>query len=415
MNEIRDILLGVDFGRTISQICYYDRKADEVLSISMKVGTNQYEMPTCLCRRIPQNDFCVGLEAEYFAREHGGILIDNLYELCETEEPVSLDGEEVEPFRLLAVFLEGMLKFLGMAEPVKNIRCMGIAVPSLHKSLLKNLQEACGLLGFRKGQFQILDYGESFYYYALSQKQETWNRYVGWYDFQGDQVSFRRLAMNIATKPVLVRLEQAVTTMLPAEPEDRDVSFYQFVQETLKTDLYSSVQITGDGFSRDWAVKSVNALCRNHRKVYGGNNLFAKGACEAGRERLEKKDLKNYLYLSESLVTVNVGMDMMIMGSPAYYSLIEAGRNWYECRAEYELILDNTEELVFSVNPMGEKGKKRIVMLLAGLPERPNRTTRLHVRLVCRSPRLCEITVEDLGFGELFPSSGKIWKESVEW
>ena len=41
MNEIRDILIGIDFGRKESQISYYDRKAGEPLSVSMKVGTSQ--------------------------------------------------------------------------------------------------------------------------------------------------------------------------------------------------------------------------------------------------------------------------------------------------------------------------------------------------------------------------------------
>lgn len=415
MNEIRDILIGVDFGKTTAQICYFDRKAEEAVSISMKVGANLYEAPACLCRRTNQKDFCIGLEAEYFAREQGGILIDHLYDLCLTREPVLVGEEEMLPAELLTAFLKGMLKFLGMTDPVKNIKCMSIAVPSLDKNLVTNLQEACGCLGFRKNQYLILDYGESFYYYALCQKQETWNRYVGWYAFDGEQVGFRRLSMNISTKPVLVRLEPEQRTALDTNPEERDLQFYQFVQETLRTDLYSSVLITGNGFDTTWAQKSVKALCKNHRKVFFGNNLFAKGACAAGRERLEEKKLKNYLYLSESLVTVNVGMDMMIMGSPAYYSLIEAGRNWYECKAEYELILDRTEELVFVVNPMGESRKKRVAMALPGLPVRPNRTTRLRVNLTYTSQKDCEITVQDLGFGDMFPSSGKVWKECVQW
>lgn len=44
---------------------------------------------------------------------------------------------------------------------------------------------------------------------------------------------------------------------------------------------------------------------------------------------------------------------MRVMGSPAYYPLIEGGSNWYECNAECELILDDTEELVFVVNLPG--------------------------------------------------------------
>lgn len=46
MNEIRDLIVGIDFGKEHSQICYYDRKAGEPRSLSMKVGGSQYEAPT---------------------------------------------------------------------------------------------------------------------------------------------------------------------------------------------------------------------------------------------------------------------------------------------------------------------------------------------------------------------------------
>ena len=29
MNETRDLIIGIDFGKKYSQICYYDRKAEE--------------------------------------------------------------------------------------------------------------------------------------------------------------------------------------------------------------------------------------------------------------------------------------------------------------------------------------------------------------------------------------------------
>ena len=43
MNEIRDLIVGIDFGKEYSQICYYDRKGDEARSLSMIAGGNQYE------------------------------------------------------------------------------------------------------------------------------------------------------------------------------------------------------------------------------------------------------------------------------------------------------------------------------------------------------------------------------------
>ena len=72
MNETRDLIIGIDFGKEYSQICYYDRKAEEPRSLPVKVGSSQFEMPTCLCLRPDRKTYCAGLEAEYFAREKGG-------------------------------------------------------------------------------------------------------------------------------------------------------------------------------------------------------------------------------------------------------------------------------------------------------------------------------------------------------
>lgn len=426
MNEIRDLIIGIDFGKEYSQICYYDRKGDEPRSVSMKVGSEQFEAPTLLCHRGEHKDYCVGLEAEYFARDRGGILIDSLYDLCRKEEAVQVGTETKQPWELLAVFLKGMLKFLGVMDVVKNTKCLVITAQELDQVQVSNFQRACQALGFLEDKYLLLDYGESFFYYIMTQKRETWNRSVGWYDFNGDRVQFRKLVMQ-GGGPVLVQLEDlgecSLTGLLTEEAEasrekaalHRDSDFLAFIQKNLGTDLYSSIQITGKGFDPKWAKQSVRLLCQQRRKVYFGNNLFAKGACGAGKEKTEDRNLKGYRYLSPSLVLTDVGMEMQVMGSPTYYPLIHAGVNWYECKAGCELILDDTKELVFVVSTMGQEGKKRISMGLPGLPMRPNKTTRLSLELQYISKDLCRITVKDLGFGEMYPSSGKVWKDSVKW
>lgn len=415
MNEIRDLMIGIDFGEKYSQLCYYDRKACEPRSLAVKVGSSQYEAPTLLCRKAGGGGYCVGLEAEYFAREKEGILVDNLYELSGREGTVQVSDEDREPWELLAYFFKGFLKLLGVMDLVKNTRCLAITSPDLTPCRVRNFQKACEMLGYSRERCMLLDYGESFFYYVFTQKRETWNRNVGWYEFDREKVLFRRLVMNTGVRPVLVKLEEPVETVLPEEPGRKDESFAGFARDTLGKDLYSSIQITGEGFSQDWAIQSVRVLCFQKRKVFFGNNLFARGACAAAVERLENKNLKNYRYISPSLVSADVGMELRVMGAPAYYPLIEGGKNWYECRAECELILDDTEELVFIVNSMEYPEKRRVSMSLPGLPPRPNKTTRLSLELQYVSPGECSITVKDLGFGEMFPSSGKVWKETARW
>ena len=415
MNETRDLIIGIDFGKEYSQICYYDRKAEEPRSLPVKVGSSQFEMPTCLCLRPDRKTYCAGLEAEYFAREKGGFLAGNLYEISAQNGPVAVGGEKKEAWELLAHYLHEMLKLTGIAEVEKNIRSLSIAMDSLNAVQVENLQRACRELGIPEERTILLDYEESFYYYVMTQKIETWNRSVGWYSFEQQKVSFRRMPMNSGTRPVLVHLEEPVTTTLSAKVEERDAEFYTFIKNTLGKELYSSIQINGEGFDQEWAVKSVKLLCYQKRKVFFGNNLFAAGACGAGAEKLINKRLKGYRYLGSSLVLKDVGMEMRVMGAPAYYPLLEAGNNWYESRACCQLILDNTEELVFVVGTMGETEKKRMGMLLTGLPKRPNKTTRLLLKLQYISRKECRITVKDLGFGEMFPSSGKKWEEIVQW
>ena len=212
-----------------------------------------------------------------------------------------------------------------------------------------------------------------------------------------------------------MKLEEPEETTLSGDGEMLDDSFCRFIGKTLGAELYSSIQITGDGFDQQWAQQSVKMLCFQKRKVFYGNNLFAKGACAAGKERLEDKRLRGYRYLSDSVVLTEVGMDMRVMGSPAYYPLITGGKNWYECKGSCELILDDTKELVFVVGHLGETEKKRVSMQLPGLPKRPNKTTRLLVELSYVSRKECRITVKDLGFGEMYPGSNKVWEESTQW
>ena len=106
---------------------------------------------------------------------------------------------------------------------------------------------------------------------------------------------------------------------------------------------------------------------------------------------------------------------MRVMGSPTYYPLIEAGDNWYDSKASCEFILDDTEELVFIVSTYDRPEKRRVGMMLPGIPLRSDKTTRLRLELQYISATECKVTVTDLGFGEMFPSSGKIWTETVEW
>ena len=69
MNELRNIIIGFQLGRETSQICYYDRKMQEPVSLATKVGSTLFEFPTALCKMEGREEWHFGLEAEYFGKQ----------------------------------------------------------------------------------------------------------------------------------------------------------------------------------------------------------------------------------------------------------------------------------------------------------------------------------------------------------
>lgn len=413
MNEIRNILIGFELGERESQICYYDRKTGEPESIPLQVGTAQYTFPTILSKKPGKDEWHFGPEAEYFTSQHNDLYVGNIYELCQSREKVLLEGEEWEPGALLGIFLRQALRLLGVPDPARSVSSFMVTVPRITGILVEHLRRAFQELGCARDRMFLQSYEESFYYHTLYQRPELWVRKVGLFQFEGEGVSFSSLEIQEGTRPALVQVKRGKRISLPLESQERDRRFVQFIEESLGSERYSSLFLVGEGFDREWAKASVPLLCKNHRHVFYGSNLFAKGACYGAKEKVEERNLKNYLFLGEDMVRFQLGIEMVVSGSSTIYPLIPGGLNWYEAQRECELLLDGPQELVFLLQDYRGGEKRRCRMELPGLPQRPPKATRLRVRAACQSAGVCRITVEDLGLGELFPGSGLVWQEQI--
>ena len=261
MNEIRDLIIGIDFGKETAQVFYFDRKAQEPRALSMKAGTNLCEVPVLLLRRGQQGDFLAGLEAESYEKEHGGELITDLYDLTGLEKKEGLPGG-LAPWEYAAAFLKGILKYLGVASVPDNTRSLIITVPSLTEARVANLRKACESLGFASGKYALMDHEEAFYYHVMTQQKEPLSRSVGWYEFEGNRVVFRRLEIFRNRKPAMVRFGESKETTLSPDPVMKDSEFAAWAEKTLGQELYTSIQISGEGFSQKQPV------CK--RSLYGG-------------------------------------------------------------------------------------------------------------------------------------------------
>ena len=137
MNETRNIIAGLEIGKSQSQICYYDRREKEPISVSVKAGSNQYLFPTQLSKKPGEEVWHYGIEAEYFARQEGEISLTGLLGIFGSTEEVSIDNSLRKPADLLAVYLKGCISLLGIAEPARQIKALMLTVPRLSADMVK--------------------------------------------------------------------------------------------------------------------------------------------------------------------------------------------------------------------------------------------------------------------------------------
>lgn len=408
----RTYIIGLEIGNKESQLCVWDEKQKDAVSQTVTAFGSRVRFPTRLSYMPSTDKWSFGTEADFFAQNHAAALDDKVLENCESGRETVLDGRAFPPEVIFAHFVALSLTVAGVKRPAQEIRVLTVTVPRITKELAMAARKAFAIIGFDPGQAYLQDNQESFFCHTFYQKSDVYRQNVGLFVFTGpNEVEFRSLSLNRSTKPQTVTIEEDSGCVLTETYSVRDRQFCEYIRKMLGDKDYSGIFIVGDAFDRSWARESLTLVCKGQRKVFTGDNLFAKGACYASLEKCSEKRLRGMLYLGSDLVKENIGMDMCVNGQQAYYPLISAGRHWYEQENEVEFLLDDEAQIVFRLSKLDGGERSKVVMELPGLPKRPPKTTRIHLTIRYEAADRCVIEAADLGFGELFRSSGIKWKE----
>lgn len=416
--------VGYDLGEIVSQISFCSVNGGEAETVSSVAGTEQYNIPTVLCKRSGVNQWFYGKEALKYAREEEGILVENLLTLAERGEDVLVEGESFDPVALLTLFVKRSLSLLSMQISLDQVEAYMFTVNDLSPRMVDILNKVAGGLSLKAEYIFFQSHVESFYYYILHQPKELWRNDVMIFDYSSTLKSLW-LECNKKTSPQVVfisgREYPEIKRVIWAGDEEEksrqksglDETFYQIALAELEGRNVSTIYLLGDGFKENWAGESLKLLCRN-RRVFQGNNLYSKGACYGGMERLlPSEEGRNHVYLGKDKLKANIGMKVLRRGEDSYFAILDAGTNWYEACADFEVILESGNTVDFMITPLtGENViDKRVV--LEGLPERPRNTSRLKFHIEMSAVNQVTATIEDMGFGEIFPSSGKGWTQTI--
>ncbi|MBR0401534.1 MAG: hypothetical protein IJH73_03385, partial [Lachnospiraceae bacterium] len=175
--------------------------------------------------------------------------------------------------------------------------------------------------------------------------------------------------------------------------------------------IITTVFLTGKGFERtDWAPEFLRTVCQK-RRVFYGQNLFAKGAAFLAYDATLPQTSFPYVCVCEGRIPSTISMRVLYEGRERQLVVLSAGTNWYEAKSTVDLILESEDYLEFYVTPAAGTTQKRYVVDLSEFPARPVRTTRVQAVFAFTDDRRMTVRVIDKGFGEFFPASGKMVKQ----
>lgn len=422
-------VVGFDLGNDYSQIsyCRMDQSMPDTMSLVM--GEEQFNIPTVLCRRHgtgAADVWSIGKEALQDVSEGKGILVEDLVLLAKNNVSVKTEGEDIASDNLLAVFIRKTIAILSVHVRTDDIEAIAFTMRDMNRQLMENIKKAAEKAGLKDKRLYFLNHEDCFFQYMIHQPEEMWIHDVLLYDYRSDGVKSYLLQMNRKTNPVACFIESDLfPEMKPIDVSQKqeaaknafyrqlDAELLEIAKKQCEKHNITSVFLLGDFFSREWCKESLRYLCRE-RRVFQGNNLFSKGACYGAREKVFASTLStSYIYLSDDKLRANIGMSCDRGQEEIYFPILDAGTSWYDAKREFDVMLTKNNTFILNIAPVDGSKTRLAKISLEGLKVRGNKTNRVGLRFFMEDSQAVQIEITDKGFGEFFPSTGRIWRECL--
>lgn len=429
-------IIGYELGQEYVQMSYLKVGEKEPQTLSLVTGQEDYNIPLVLYKKEDANLWYIGKEAVTKQQENGGLLLTNLLEDAYHGKLTEVNLDSYDSCALLALFVKRSFTYLSMTAPLENVAAIMFMVDNLDERMVETLRKMEEFLQLPHIMIQFIGKEESFFYYNLHTDPELWRNQVFLFEMQKGRLQSFELYLNHQTKPKVTLIEKKEYEKFPLlsvekqgdvrgrqreelpltqeEKELWDDLFLKYATEDMEGKSVSTVYLIGEGFSGEWYQKAVRFLCMN-RRVFLGNNLYSKGACYALWDKMEPGEMSSaYVYLGNDKLQANIGMELMRQGTPSYLAVLDGGCSWYDCKKEWDLILENENQLIFKIIPLNGKNIKYTKIVLDGLQNNKSPLCRIHIEAYMENRMEMKVKIWDKGFGEFYPSTGQYWEEMIQ-
>lgn len=400
------IYVGYELGKDYCMISLSSpNTGKEPILIPSVPGGDITRIPFLLAKKCGVEQWYYGQEAEEKVANGQAVAAENFYEKAENEETILIEEKEYQAELLLQMYLKKTFSLLLGYISLEQVDCITFCVDKITDKQVRLWKNMGQQVPFPKEKMRLISYSEGFANYVMTQEESLWQRGVILLDYDGEWLEIKELVIHRETMPRVLN----VVSLEAAELEMEDKTFFSLLKKVLEGKRAGMIYLVGKGFVGNWYPESLKLLCQG-RRVFRGQNLYGIGALFYGVQR--GKAQRQYLYLGEEQVKVNITLPALQVTKEVEYELVSGEEHWYEAEVSLEVLLGESRELVFHVTGL-YGGETKIKLLLNEFPVREERASRLRISISFKDKETGSILGEDLGFGEIYPATGKKWEQEI--
>ena len=395
---------------------------DDYTTAYVHEDRSMVSVPTAICREKKDDLWYIGEGAYRMALSGKGVLTDKLMSLLKKGGTSTVARRSYTAEQLLSRLLAAVFWQLLNGRSTGEIDRLVISLHRAEKAEMDSIINAAAAAGVDREKIAVISHSDAFVYYTMAQSKDLYANMAALFDLSDEALSFYKMkaVRGISRNSVVVEgtdLEESFRIGIlkkEAGSELGDRIMTDAARRCLGNDIYSSVMLTGKGFERtDWARNFIEYICRKRRVIYEAG-LFAIGA--ANYASLSASDQSPpFLVFSDTSIASEISIQLSFGERRSKLVLVQAGQSWYGAGAYIEILPHGQDYIDIDIEPVDKFAVKKSARIkLEGFEARPDRCTRISLELGFSNAETMDITIRDLGFGELFRAGDTLIKEQIK-
>lgn len=420
---MEELYLGIELDDTSCKLSWINPVNESAQELVDESG--QSRILAFLCLNGANGCWSIGTEAEKACGKPGNIVFKNLLTLLRSGQKLEVNGVFYTGEDLLQEFLKLVWKEAQIRSGLEQIGKLVICLEEATITDIEKLTRICSCCGIDSSKVHVFNQQECLMYYIMSQEPEKWRNTSFLFDYREQGLYCYEMRAYKNLKPVTVKadlekiqgaplVEQVKAAGTEAEAADR--WFMSLAEKRMAGKIVSSVILAGEGFAKlDWAEQFIKSIyAQKSRKVYQVSNLYGMGAALAAYHIAEKHRRFPYCCICAGRISTNVSIFVEEQEKRVQLLLAEAGMNYYDARTSLELNLIEQKDLSLYLRNTGAAEGYYLHLDLSSFLEDGRDRTRIRLAIAFLKEDCMIVRVEDLGFGEIYPSTGQVFQQMYQ-